>query len=169
MKPSRKRKPRVQHFKERRLAMKKSIRKRLTIAFIGLAVGPLLLVGAIFAWQSFRILQHQALNHQQEISRRVSNQVAAFFKEIERELRVVGQVQGLGKLDRNQQNRTLSGLLSFHNVFDELVLLDNKGGNGYTWRAPVSSPAWASAPMRTSSSSPWQAAWPTTAPFNSTR
>jgi PAS domain S-box-containing protein len=104
-----------------------SIRKRLTISFIALAVGPLLLVGAILAWQSFRVLQHQALDHQQEIAKRVSGQVATFFEKIERELHVVGQVQGLLTLDSEQQNSSLSGLLSYHNVFDELILLDNQG------------------------------------------
>lgn len=94
---------------------------------MGLAVGPLLLVWAIFAWQSFRILQHQALDHQQEIAKRVSSQVTAFFEEIENELRVVGQVQGLLTRDRNKQKSTLLGLLSYHSVFDELILLDAKG------------------------------------------
>ncbi|HEY4689443.1 MAG TPA: PAS domain S-box protein [Anaerolineae bacterium] len=42
--------------------MRSSIRKRSTVAFIGLAVGPLLLVGVILAWRSFATEQEPALN-----------------------------------------------------------------------------------------------------------
>ena len=85
--------------------MRNSIRKRLTIAFIGLAVGPLLLVGVVLAWQSFTTQQQQALNLQREVAQRVSTQVTAFFEELENELRVVSQVQGLQELDRDRQHR----------------------------------------------------------------
>ena len=107
--------------------MRNSIRTRLTVAFIGLAIGPLLLVGVILAWQSFTTQQQQALNLQREVAQRVSIQVTAFFGEIEDQLRLVCQVQGLRGLDRNKQRSVLSGLLSYQGVFDELTLLDRQG------------------------------------------
>ena len=107
--------------------MRGSIRKRLTLAFVGLAVGPLLLVGLILAWQSFTIQEQQALNLQREVAQRVSTQVTAFFDQLENELRVVSQVQGLQGLDREKQHSILSELLSYQNVFEELALLDSLG------------------------------------------
>lgn len=42
--------------------MRRSIRTRLIIALIGLAVGPLLLVGSIIGAQSFKIQRDQVLS-----------------------------------------------------------------------------------------------------------
>jgi len=44
--------------------MRSSIRTRLTAAFIGLAIGSVLLVGVVLAWQSFTTQRQQALNSQ---------------------------------------------------------------------------------------------------------
>jgi tubulin-specific chaperone A len=107
--------------------MRSSIRKRLTMVFIGLAVGPLMLVGAVLAWLSFTTQQQQALNLQQEMAQRVATEATAFFEGLENELRVVSQVQGLQRLDRDKQQSVLSELLSYNDVFEALVLLDNKG------------------------------------------
>jgi tubulin-specific chaperone A len=107
--------------------MRSSIRKRLTIAFIGLAVGPLLLVGVVLAWQTFTTQEQQALNLQREMAQRVSNQVADFFEDVEDELRVVSRVQGLQGLDRDKQQSILAELLFYQDVFQELVLLDSEG------------------------------------------
>jgi hypothetical protein len=107
--------------------MRNSIHTRLTVAFIGLAIGPLLLVGGVLAWLSFTVQGRQALDLQDEVARRVSAQVMAFFGELEIQLRLVGQVQGLQDLDRDEQRRILAGLLSYQDVFEELILLDSKG------------------------------------------
>ena len=107
--------------------MRGSIRKRLTLAFIGLAIGPLLLVGVILAWQSFTTQEQQALNLQREVAQRVSTQVKAFLDGLENELRLVSQVQGLQKLDRDKQRNILAELLSYQDVFESLVLLDSQG------------------------------------------
>ena len=107
--------------------MRNSIRKRLTLAFIGLAIGPLLLVGVILAWQSFTTQEQQALNLQREIARRVSTEVKAFSDELESELRLVNQVQGLQKLDRNGQRDALGELLAYQAAFESLDLLDSQG------------------------------------------
>src|ERR1043165_1039561 len=74
-----------------------SIRVRLTIAFMGLAIGPLLLVGVVLAWRSYTLQQQQALYLQRQMAQRVATQVTAFFAELENELRVVSKVQGLAK------------------------------------------------------------------------
>jgi methyl-accepting chemotaxis protein len=107
--------------------MRNSVRIRLTVAFIGLAISPLLLVGIVLAWQSFTTQEQQALNLQREVAQRVSTQVTAFFEGLENELHLTSQVQGLQKLDQDKQHSVLSGLLAYHNVFDELALLDSQG------------------------------------------
>jgi len=107
--------------------MHSSIGKRLTVAFIGLAIGPLLLVGIVLSWQSFTIQREQALNLQREVAQRVSTQVTAFFGESENDLRLTGQIQDLQKLDQDEQISILSTLLSSQRVFEELILLDNQG------------------------------------------
>ena len=107
--------------------MRGSIRKRLTLAFIGLSIGPLLLVGIILAWQSFTTQKQQALNLQREVAQRVSTEVKAFLDGLESELRVVGQVQGLQKLDREGQHDILAGLLAHQDAFESLALLDSQG------------------------------------------
>ncbi len=107
--------------------MKSSIGKRLTFAFTGLAIGPLLLVGVILTWQSFVTQQQQALNLQVEVAQRVATQVTSFFEQQENMLRFVSRTQELQRLDQAQQRSLLSGLLSYQYIFEELVLLDSQG------------------------------------------
>ncbi len=107
--------------------MRNSIGKLLTVAFVGLAVGPLLLVGIVLAWQSFTTQEQQARNLQSEVALRISTQVDAYFSEMENEMRIVSRVQGLQKLERDKQANTLSALLSSQRAFEELILLDNQG------------------------------------------
>jgi len=107
--------------------MYNSIRSRLTIAFISLAIGPLLLVGLVLAWQSFTVQQQQAFTLQHELARRALTQVAAFIQEIESQLRMVIQVRGLKEMDRDQQAAILSELLTHQDVLEELTLLDSEG------------------------------------------
>jgi tubulin-specific chaperone A len=107
--------------------MRNSIRKQLTTVFIGLAVGPLLLVGAVLSGLSYNNQMKQALNLQQETAQRVATQVAAFFEGVEDELRVVSLVQGLQEQEPDKQQRVLSELLSYNDVFESLILLDSEG------------------------------------------
>ncbi len=107
--------------------MRNSIRRRLILIFIGLAIGPLLVVGAILAWQSYTSLAQQALVLQQESAKRVASQVTAFFQGLEDELRYTVRTQGLEELDQDHQRSVLSDLLSYQSAFDELHLLDSRG------------------------------------------
>ncbi|MBN1875014.1 MAG: PAS domain S-box protein [Anaerolineae bacterium] len=107
--------------------MHSSIRTRLTLAFISLAISPLLLVGVVLARQSFIMQRRQSLDLQREVARRVATQVMAFFEELENELRLTSQMQGLSKLNRDKQFNVLSELLAYRDIFEELVLLDNRG------------------------------------------
>jgi signal transduction histidine kinase len=106
--------------------MRKSIRIRLNVAFIGLAIGPLLLVGVILAWQGFATQEQQALKLQREVTRRVATEVTAFFEELENELRFIGKAQQWPELNQNEQYKALRLLIS-QDVFESLTLLDSQG------------------------------------------
>ncbi len=106
--------------------MHNSIRRRLILVFIGLAIVPLLVVGAILALRSFTTLQQQSLMLQQEAARRVNSQVVAFFQELENELRFTIQTRGLESLHQDQIG-ALSDLLAYQPAFDELHLINSRG------------------------------------------
>jgi len=107
--------------------MRNSIRTRLNVAFVGLAIGPLLVVGIILSWQNFNTQWRQASSVQEEVARRVSVEIMAFFEELEGQLRIISQVQGLLDMHRNQQLSVLTELLFYQDAFEELILLDSQG------------------------------------------
>jgi predicted DNA repair protein MutK len=49
--------------------MKKSIRRQLIVAFIGLAIIPLLVLGGIFSWLSYSAIRSEALRIQAEMAK----------------------------------------------------------------------------------------------------
>lgn len=105
--------------------MTNTIRQRLNIVFICLAIVPLLIVGSIVAWQSFNTLEQQTLNLQREIVKGVLAKVTAFFDELENELRFVSNVQTLKDVDLNVRNSILKSLM-VDSVYNNLVMLDNQ-------------------------------------------
>ena len=107
--------------------MRNSIRNRLTWAFIGLAIGPLLLLAVILAVQILNTQRAQALDLQSEMAQSVSAQVGDFFSGLEDQLYVVGKTQRLARLDRDGQLYALTELLSYQDVFETLALLDSQG------------------------------------------
>ncbi|MCL4297071.1 MAG: GAF domain-containing protein [Anaerolineae bacterium] len=108
-----------------------SLRIRLTVIFIGLAIGPLLLVGTILAQRSFASEREQALDLQQQVAQRVAAELEAFLQEVANDLRSLsGEIRDLEQPDRAQQ---LSLLLEAFNsgpyrqVYEEFTLLDGQG------------------------------------------
>ena len=108
-----------------------SLRLRLATIFIGLAIGPLLLMGVILAQRSFTLEREQALDLQRQIVQYVSTEIEAFLQERESELRLLGgEIRDLDQSDRAQQIGLLLGVLrsGVHwNVYEELTLLDGQG------------------------------------------
>ncbi len=108
-----------------------SLRIRLTVIFIGLAIGPLLLVGAILAQRSFASEREQALDLQQQVAQRVAAELESFLQEVANDLRSLsGEIRDLEQPDRAQQ---LSLLLEAFNsgpyrqAYEEFTLLDDQG------------------------------------------
>src|SRR5690349_14033954 len=107
--------------------MRHSIQTRLTLAFIALAIGPLLLFGLALAGQSFSVQQQQALNLERQVARRVSIEISTFIQSLTSNLQVVIQVRGLQGMSPDRQQNILSELLTYQRVFEELILLDSRG------------------------------------------
>ncbi|MBI4847798.1 MAG: HAMP domain-containing protein [Nitrospirae bacterium] len=110
-----------------------SIRKRLIISLVVLAIVPLLLLGAVLSWQDSVIQRRQAMELQSEIAKRVSGEILSKIHEQETTLvnamKIDYYIVGIG---REQQHQILSKLRSFkdenhRDSFNELVLLNGNG------------------------------------------
>lgn len=105
--------------------MRNSIRIRLTIYFIGVAIVPLLLVGLVLTYQSFIVQRQQAINLEQTVTQRVSTEVSGFMNRLENQLRTV--VKGLRGLTPDEQSDLLATLPSYPGVFQDIAVLDGSG------------------------------------------
>lgn len=106
--------------------MRHSLRRRLNRTFIGLSLGPLLLVGIILTWLAYVVERQQTQIQQSLIAQRVTQEVRALMNEMEGELRLIAQF-GLTELPLEQQQIVLLNLLLYHDHFEELILLNNVG------------------------------------------
>src|SRR5215813_13179607 len=102
--------------------MRNSIRTRLTIYFIGVAILPLLLVGVVLTYQSFNVQRGQAIASEKEVTKRVSTKVQAFMERLESQLHtVVKSLYGQAALEREA---LLSELPSYPAIFQDLSVLN---------------------------------------------
>ncbi len=107
--------------------MQNSLRTRLIIYFIGLAIVPLVIVGIVLAYRAYTTQVAQALTVQSQVAQRVASEVESFIRERENELRLLTDVRGLSELTQAEQRSLMSGLLSSANLYDDLVLLNAEG------------------------------------------
>src|SRR5262249_37958850 len=105
--------------------MRHSIRTRLVVTFIGLAVGPPLLVGIILAYQSYTVQQQQAIALQRQIASQKASQVTDLIQGLENEMEIVVTVQGLRVMPLEEQKSVLYGLLRYRTGFDNIFLLNS--------------------------------------------
>jgi PAS domain S-box-containing protein len=107
--------------------MHNSLRFRLTVIIISLAVGPLILAGAVMSWRTYTVQKKQALNMQRDSVRHVADHVQYFALELENQLQIVVQTTGLDNLPLKEQEAVLAKLMAHHNNFQELSLVDASG------------------------------------------
>jgi signal transduction histidine kinase len=107
--------------------MLNSIRWRLTLLMIVLAILPMIATGLVITYLAFSANQRQAENLQDEVALRLAQEVETFIVNRPRELRLITEVRGLYDLSQTEQETILSEMLSFEPNFDELSLLDNAG------------------------------------------
>ena len=107
--------------------MRRSLRTRLTILFLVIAILPLLLV-AFFGIQLSVIVQStQSIAQQNEIAKGVAISVSEYIQGAENELRQIIEVRSIQNLPQNEINSTLLNMLSFSDVYNELTLTDQNG------------------------------------------
>jgi GAF domain-containing protein/HAMP domain-containing protein len=107
--------------------MRKSLRIRLTVYFIALVLIPLILVGAIGTWQSYNTQVPQALDAQNQVAKRVAEQVENFIGERENEMRALADVSGLSTASYEEQRNLLASLFSAQALYEELILVNGRG------------------------------------------
>lgn len=108
-----------------------SLRVRLTIILLGLAIGPLILAGAILSQRTLALEQEQALAFQSQVAQNVGAEVGVFFNSIVNDLTAHGgEILSLKEPDRAQQLSILLNTLSsgnYQDAYDQLTLLDDQG------------------------------------------
>ena len=103
------------------------MRTRLLVAFVGLAIVPLLIVGAVISRQSFFAQRQQAIDLQAEAALRAATEVVGFISGLEQQLRVTAQVHHLTNLDAEARYSVLFRLSSYGDDFEELAMLNARG------------------------------------------
>ena len=108
--------------------MKNSIRSRLTLNFIGLAVLPLVLVGVVLGVVGFSVQKQQALALERSVAMRVASRTSDYLDNLEGHLALASHLTGLRFLPRDGQRQVLLSLLySSNKFFEEIALLDTVG------------------------------------------
>lgn len=104
-----------------------SLRRRLTLVFLGLAIVPLVLVGTIIEQRSFVGLEGQAVDLQSQVAANVGSEIRLTIEEHERELLFLSEVRGVRTLDREEQQKLLVDMMAYETGFAEIALLDGNG------------------------------------------
>ncbi len=104
-----------------------SIRIRLTIAFLGLAVGPLLIIGLILILNTYSVQTHDAIELQREMAAHLSSRVQSLIRNLESELQMLVRIEDLQQLEPERHNLILSIFHSRQSAIDDLILLDPSG------------------------------------------
>lgn len=108
-----------------------SLRIRLTVILIGLAIGPLLIAGIILVQRSLATERNRAYLLQGQVAQNVSTAIESYVHNIVTDLASLGSsISGLAQPDRAQQLSLMLGMLSTgsnQDAFEELILLDASG------------------------------------------
>jgi signal transduction histidine kinase len=107
--------------------MRNSIQARLTLAFLGLAVGPLLIVGLILMAKAYSVQTQDAVALQREMAAHLSSQVQSLIRNLESQLQMLIRIQDLEKLEPVRRNLIFSIFHSRQSVIDDLILMDAGG------------------------------------------
>ena len=102
-----------------------SLRTRVTITLVALAIIPLLLIGTVLTERSFRAQQSQIIDNQSEIALNVASDISHFIELRQGELYLLSDASHL--IASDAENVSIYGLLLAQNVYDELLLIDQEG------------------------------------------
>jgi putative methionine-R-sulfoxide reductase with GAF domain len=107
--------------------MLNSLRGRLTLVMIGLAIVPLMVVGALLAYRNFNSQEQQAEELQNQTALRVAQQVENLITTRPEEVILAARIRGMTTLGWTGQERALNDLLLYDPYLAELILLDSAG------------------------------------------
>ena len=107
--------------------MLNSLRGRLTLVMIGLAIVPLTVVGALLAYRNFNSQEQQAEELQDQTALRVAQQVENLITTRPEEVILAARIRGMTTLGWTGQERALNDLLLYDPYLAELILLDSAG------------------------------------------
>jgi len=104
-----------------------NLRFRFALICIGLAVGPLIIVGAIIGSRVFNTLEQQSLILQHKIAESVGSEISHTIEHWKDNLVLLDEVYGLGALELKEQRAILGNVLVHQRAFQEVALLDSEG------------------------------------------
>lgn len=111
--------------------MKKSIRRQLIIAFGGLAIIPLLLLGGIFSWLSYSGIKDEALKLQSEMAKEPADRLNFILTEASNNLSLADSMFFLNRQDLEATEEFLVILMKceiFEQIlFEQILLVDSQG------------------------------------------
>jgi signal transduction histidine kinase len=97
------------------------------LAFLGLAAGPLLIVGLILILKAYSVQTHDAIVLQREMTARLASRVQTLIRNLENGIQMLIRTIDLQNLQPQRQNMILSIFHSRQPAIDDLVLLDAGG------------------------------------------
>ena len=100
-----------------------SLRFRLLLICISLAVCPLIIMGAVAGARSYNTIEQQSLILQRKVAERAGSEIRALIGHWENELVLLDEVYGLGALELKEQRAILSSTLVHQRAFQEVALL----------------------------------------------
>ena len=107
--------------------MFKSLRLRLSIIFISLAVMPLLLVVIFLTRHSVTYLEKQSVTILHETAARVGNEIRAYIEDHKNRLFLIHKLHGFELLNPEKQRTMLNSLLFDQHIFQDISLLNTEG------------------------------------------
>lgn len=107
--------------------MLRSLRSRLTLLFIALAIIPTALVSFILTQNSFGVLRDEALQTQKQVAVRSRVEIESFVNTREQQLRDLQEITNFASLDIDAQNSLLRNLQANERSYQDFILLDGEG------------------------------------------
>ncbi len=104
-----------------------SLRNRLIAAFVGLAVVPIVIAGALLGWHIYYQHLDDSLARQQLLAQHVAGQLEAFVRRYELQLDDTVKLTGFSELDDPARQRVLALLLARQSALREVWYLDAEG------------------------------------------
>jgi PAS domain S-box-containing protein len=108
-------------------ALRVSLQSRLTLAFLGLAVLPLLALAALLGAYAYHTYVDTALAHQREVAARVGRETVHLLEGLRRSLARAQEFRELPGLPRERQRWVLEEVAADRELFREVALLDPDG------------------------------------------